>query len=478
MENLINTKPLEDLCCQIYGTQPKRIEKMPISGSNRGYFKIDIQQSTIVGTIGNEIRENKAFVSFANSFCNAGLPVPRVLAVSSDFSCYLQEYIEGETLFDFLEKNRLDNGTPNNETVDLYKKVIAELPRFQIEGAKCIDFSMCYPRNKFDEQSIMWDLNYFKYYFLKATHTIFDEQLLENDFKTLCDYLCSAPADYFLYRDFQSRNILISNGKPYFVDFQGGRYGALQYDIASLLYDGKAALPSEIRQELLDCYIENLTKYIKIDETKFRQMFDAFAYIRIMQACGSYGYRGFLENKSHFLNSISPAMRNLGYLLKNHKLPIEVPHLERCLYDIANNDELLHYNKAKNTLTVSVMSFSYRNGIPYDPTGNGGGFVFDCRAIHNPGRYEKYSKLTGKDKEVIDFFAQESEMSDFVHLTQQIVEISVKKYLKRGFKNLSVLFGCTGGQHRSVYCAEKMAEFLHNNFPQVVVNLKHREQEK
>ncbi|MCR5453858.1 MAG: phosphotransferase [Bacteroidales bacterium] len=480
MAKINNTDQLEALCAKHFGTSPTHIEKLPLSGSSREYFRINIDDNTtVIGTHGYEIRENKAFVSFANSLHKAGLPVPAVLAVSDDYHWYLQTYIKGYTLFDILEKHRLSDGSPDNKTVEIYKQVIKQLPKFQVIGAKNIDFSKCYPRERFDRQSIMWDLNYFKYYFLKTTHTVFDEQLLENDFEALCDYLCSAPSDYFMYRDFQSRNIIITpNGDPYFVDFQGGRYGALQYDIASLLYDGKAAIPPEIRIELLDCYIAELKKYIDIDEKKFREMFGAFAYVRIMQACGSYGYRGFLENKPHFLNSIPPAMRNLAYLLDNHPLPIKLPYLEKYLRSISQNDELLHYSAEKNALTVTVMSFSYRKGIPYDPTGNGGGYVFDCRAIHNPGRYEKYTKFNGKDTEVIDFFAKEPEMAEFVKLTQQIVEISVKKYLKRGFKSLSVLFGCTGGQHRSVFCAERMAEFLQKYYPQVVVKLSHREQDR
>ena len=480
MAKINNTEQLEALCVKHFGTQPIHIEKLPLSGSSREYYKVVIDDNTtIIGTHGYEVRENKAFISFANSLSDAQLPVPKVLEVADDYKWYLQTYIEGDTLFDILEKHRLSDGSPDNSTVALYKKVIKQLPKFQVLGAQHIDFSKCYTRERFDYQSIMWDLNYFKYYFLKTTHTVFDEQLLENDFVALCEYLCSAPSDYFMYRDFQSRNIIIgSDDEPYFVDFQGGRYGALQYDIASLLYDGKAAITPEIRIELLDYYIAELKKYVDIDEQKFREMFAAFAYVRIMQACGSYGYRGFLENKPHFLNSIPPAMRNLAYLLDNHPLPIKLPYLENYLRSISSNEELLNYSAAKNALTVTVMSFSYRKGIPYDPTGNGGGFVFDCRAIHNPGRYEKYTKFTGKDAEVIDFFAKEPEMAEFVQLTQRIVEISVKKYLKRGFKSLSVLFGCTGGQHRSVFCAERMAEFLRKNYPQVIVNLSHREQDR
>ncbi len=479
MTKISNTDKLEALCAKHFGAYPTHIVKLPLSGSSREYFKIDVADQTVIGTHGYETRENKAFISFANSLNDAQLPVPKVIEVADDFQCYLQTYIEGDTLFDILEKHRLNDGSPDNSTIELYKKVIAQLPKFQVFGAKHIDFSKCYPRERFDYQSIMWDLNYFKYYFLKTTHTVFDEQLLENDFITLCNYLCTAPSDYFMYRDFQSRNIIITpDGEPYFVDFQGGRYGALQYDIASLLYDGKAAIPPEVRIELLDCYIKELKKYIDIDEKKFREMFAAFAYVRIMQACGSYGYRGFLENKPHFLNSIPPAMRNLAYLLENHPFPIKVPYLEKYLRAISQNEELLNYSAAKNTLTVAITSFSYRKGIPYDPTGNGGGFVFDCRAIHNPGRYLKYVELTGKDAAVEEFFAKRPEMAEFVQLTQRIVEMSVKKYLLRGFQNLSVMFGCTGGQHRSVFCAERMAEFLRKNYPQVIVKLTHREQDR
>lgn len=480
MAKINNTEQLEALCAKHFGKNPKHIEKLPLSGSSREYFRIETEdEPTIIATHGYEIRENKAFISFADSLSDAKLPVPKVLETSDDYHWYLQTYIEGETLFDILEKHRLPDGTPDQYTIELYKKVIKQLPKFQIIGAKSINFNNCYPREKFDRQSIIWDLNYFKYYFLKTTHTVFDEQLLENDFVTLCNYLCEAPSEFFMYRDFQSRNIIIAtDGEPYFVDFQGGRYGALQYDIASLLYDGKAAIPPEIRSELLEYYIIELKKYQNIDEQKFREMFAAFAYVRIMQACGSYGYRGFLENKPHFLNSIPPAMRNISYLLDNHPLPIKIPHLEQCLRSISQNEKLLNFQVSKNTLTVTVMSFSYRKGIPYDPTGNGGGYVFDCRAIHNPGRYKKYIDKNGKSPEVIEFFAQEPEMAEFVKLTQQVVELSVKKYLKRGYQNLSVLFGCTGGQHRSVYCAERMAEFLRDNYPQVIVNLSHREQDK
>lgn len=479
MAKIANTENLESLFVKHFNKGVQKIEKLPLSGSNREYFYMTSDNIECIGTIGKELKENQAFISFSDAFSKAGLNVPKVLAISDDGLTYLQTYIKGVSLFDYLEKHRLSDKNPDNQTVEYYKDVLRNLPKFQTKGIEILDFDKCYPRKSFDSQSIMWDLNYFKYYFLKTTHTVFDEQLLENDFLTLTDYLCKAPSEFFLYRDFQSRNIIIGDDKkPYFIDFQGGRKGALQYDVASLLYDGKAALSPEIRLELLDFYISELKKVLDFNEQEFRKYFYAFVYVRIMQAMGSYGYRGFLEQKTHFLASIPPALKNLEYLLDNHKLDIEIPHLEKCLRALTENENLKNYDSQKSVLTVSVKSFSYRKGIPYDASGNGGGFVFDCRAIHNPGRYEKYKNFNGKDKEVIEFFSKEPEMAEFVALTQKIVEISVKKYIERGFKNLSVFFGCTGGQHRSVYCAERMAEFLRNNYPQINVELFHTEQDK
>ena len=430
-----------------------------------------------VGTVGSEIRENEAFISFSQTFRNIGLNVPEILAVSADKHKYLQSYIDGPSLFDYLEKHRLPNGDPDDSTIEIYKKVIKQLLIFQHLAPKVLDFSKCYPCDRFDAQSIMWDLNYFKYYFLKATHTVFDEQLLEDDFQKFTGYLSSASSNYFLYRDFQSRNIIVSNNNvPYFIDYQGGRWGALQYDLASLLYDGKAKLSPAVRESLLEYYIKSTAEYQETDAEEFTKVFYAFVYARIMQACGAYGYRGILEQKQHFIKSIPPAMKNLKYLLDNHPLPLELPELSRCLRSIAESEELNAVKK--NKLTVTIMSFSYKMGIPYDPSGNGGGFVFDCRAIHNPGKYDQYKHLTGMDEPVIEFLKNEPEMAEFCKLTQQLVDMSIRKYLKRGFENLSVLFGCTGGQHRSVYSAESMARFIRQKYPEVIIKLSHREQDR
>lgn len=468
---------LSELFYRTFGVMPENIEKMPLSGSNREYYFLVADQTRCVGTIGKELKENQAFINFTKTFSDAGFNVPTILSVSDDQMSYLQSYIEGDSLFDILEKHRNSDGCPNNTVFDYYKRVIEVLPKFQVEGFKKIDFDKCYPRKCFDKTSLMWDFNYFKYYFLKTAHVFFDEQLLENDFNTLADYLCGVDNSFFMYRDFQSRNIIISHGEPYFIDYQGGRRGAAQYDIASLLYDGKAALPPETRLELLDLYIKKLNDIHHVNSEKFKRDFNGFALARIMQACGSYGYRGFFEKKTHFLASIAPAMKNLEYLLDNSMPDISINHLKQCLKQLINSDFLHSLTPSANVLTVRVESFSFRKGVPYDPSGNGGGFVFDCRAIHNPGRYEKYRTMCGKDQEVKEFFAKESDMDLFCNLINQTVDLAVEKYLLRGYKNLAVFTGCTGGQHRSVYCAESIANHLTTKFGnKIYVNLKHNEE--
>ncbi|MBQ3656114.1 MAG: phosphotransferase [Bacteroidales bacterium] len=477
-----NTEILEALFQRHFGKKADKIDKMPESGSNREYYYMACLAEDgceCVGTIGKEFKENLAFISFSKSFLSQNLPVPEVLEISDDSLAYLQTYIKGVSLFEYLESHRQGDYSPDSKTVEYYKKVLEFLPKFQVKCSNSLDYSKCYPRKKFDAQSIMWDLNYFKYYFLKTTHTVFEEQSLERDFLTLTNNITAVGSDYFMYRDFQSRNIIIrEDGQPYFIDFQGGRKGPLQYDVASLLFDAKACLSPELRDELLDFYISELKKYTEVDETQFKKAFYSVVLIRILQALGSYGYRGFLEQKPHFLTSIPPALQNIRYLIETEKLNIKIPHIKKCLNSLIENQELLSGNSEKTVLTVTVQSFSYRRGIPYDSSGNGGGFVFDCRAIHNPGRYEKYKTLTGKSPEVIEFFSHEPQMAEFVDLTQKTVALSVKKYIQRGYSNLSVSFGCTGGQHRSVYCAEKTAEFLKEKFPEINVVLKHLEQEK
>lgn len=448
---------------------------LPPSGSYREYCRLKNKNRSVIGAFNNDVKENTAFITFTNHFLNQQIPVPKIYTVSPDLKKYLLEDLNDTTLFDFLQNTRIQQGFSEN-IISEYKKVLRLLPRLQVTAGKDLDYSVCYPRAAFDKQSMMWDLNYFKYYFLKLAKITFDEQALEDDFQHFSDYLLSADSNYFMFRDFQSRNVMIKNGEVYFIDYQGGRKGALQYDLASLLYDGKADIPQSVRKKLYDYYIHELKKIIPVNEQKFAAYFTGFVLIRIMQAMGAYGFRGFYEKKEHFLKSIPFALKNLSLLLNELNFPIEIPELRNVLEQIVHSEILKEIGQEKNNLTVRVTSFSYKMGIPEDPSGNGGGFVFDCRALNNPGRYAEYKTKTGKDLDVQQFLETQSEIGIFLDSAKALVSQSVRTYLKRGFTNLSVSFGCTGGQHRSVYSAEKMAEFLKNNFPVNVV-LIHREQQ-
>jgi len=448
-------------------------ERLPLSGSYREYSRMRNKVRSVIGVVNADVKENTAFLSFTSHFHEKNLPVPKVYSVSSDLKKYLLEDMGNTTLFDFLSQTRETEGF-SESIISEYKKVLQVLPKLQIVAGRDLDYSVCYPRAAFDKQSMMWDLNYFKYYFLKLAKIPFDEQALEDDFQEFTDYLLSADSDYFMYRDFQSRNVMLNNGEVFFIDYQGGRRGALQYDLASLLYDGKADIPQNIRQQLYDFYLEELKKYISVDESEFASYFKGFVLIRIMQAMGAYGFRGFYEKKEHFLKSIPYAIKNLRFLLKDLDLPLELPQLTNVLHEMVNSEKLIDIGEVGNKLTVRIYSFSYKKGIPEDPSGNGGGFVFDCRAINNPGRLQEFTTLTGKDLEVQEFLELKSEIRLFLESAQSLVKQAVMVYLERSFSHLQISFGCTGGQHRSVYSAEKMAEYLRNNFPVNVV-LIHRE---
>lgn len=452
------------------------IEKLPISGSNREYYRLKSKSKKAIGTINQDKEENIAFLEFSKHFHSKGLNVPEIYADNLNENIYLQEDIGNTTLFNYIIANR-KNDDFSSDLIKKYKTVLEELIKFQFIGGDGLNYTKCYPRESFDKQSMLWDLNYFKYYFLKLANIPFNEQRLENDFYTLIEFLLSTDCNFFLYRDFQSRNIMLHKNKTYFIDYQGGRKGALQYDVASLLYDAKADIPQKIRQELLDFYIQTLKNYSKVNEKKFKEYYYGYVLIRKMQAMGAYGFRGFYEKKKHFLQSIPYALKNLDWILQNITLPINIPELYNALKSLTQSEKLRKIalkNKHKSPLLVSINSFSYKHGVPQDNSGNGGGYVFDCRAIHNPGRYEKYKSLTGKDKEVIEFFENKPEMNDFLEKVFSIVDISVEKYIEREFTNLMINFGCTGGQHRSVYCTEQMAAYLREKY-NVQVAVWHRE---
>ena len=448
-------------------------EALPSSGSYREYYRIKSNHYAAMGTWNADVKENMAFLYFSEYFLKQGITVPQIYCVNETKDCYLQEDLGSTTLFGYLSEVREKEGF-SDKIVNIYKKVLDELPKIQIIAGQGISYDHCHPRAAFDKQSMMWDMNYFKYYFLKLAKVPFNEQDLEDDFENFTNYLLSTDTNYFLFRDFQSRNIMLRNDNVTFIDYQGGREGALQYDIASLLYDAKADIPIEIRTELLDYYLDVLDKYIHgLDRDKFKSYFTGYALIRIMQAMGAYGFRGFYEKKEHFLKSIPYALENMKYLLKNCDIPEKFPELFKVLEAVTKSEYLQKIGQPHNMLTVRVTSFSFRKGLPEDPSGNGGGFIFDCRSIHNPGRYDEYKLLTGRDKPVIDFFNKEAEMDEFLGHAFALVEKSVDTYLKRGFNSLSVNFGCTGGQHRSVFAAESMASFL-SKLP-VNVILQHRE---
>jgi len=447
-----------------------------LGGSGRKIIRLSAGKQTAIGILYNVREENSAFLSFSRHFRAHGLPVPEIYAEDLDRGAYLEEDLGDTTLFEFLSKNR-DGETVAPAVVASYQKVLEILPRFQIEAGKDLDYSVCYPVGSFDRQSIAWDLNYFKYYFLRLAGIPFHEQSLENDFGRLTDFLLSADRDYFLYRDFQSRNIMLKNGEPHFVDYQGGRKGALQYDVASLLYDAKADLPPALRQELLDFYLDKLANYIKFDRPQFLSYYYAYVYVRIMQALGAYGFRGFYERKVHFLQSVPYALKNLRWLLHNAQLPIELPTLLGAFKSMLGSEKLQSLATDADNLVVRIFSFSFHHALPKDDSGNGGGFVFDGRSLPNPGREERFKKLTGKDAPVIEYLNQEESVHQFFASALSLVDASIHVYQERGFKNLMVSFGCTGGQHRSVYLAEQLARRLrHRNGVEVVV--RHLELEK
>src|SRR6202171_3484413 len=456
----------------------KRIQPLQgdLGGSGRKIIRLSDENSGAIGILYGVREENVAFLEFSKHFRAHGLPVPQIYGEDLDQGAYLEEDLGDTTLFEFLWKNRKGENIAA-PVVEAYRRVVEVLPRFQAEAGCDLNYDVCYPIGSFDRQSIAWDLSYFKYYFLRLAGIPFNEQALEDDFTRLTDFLLSAPRDYFLYRDFQSRNVMLRDGEPYFLDYQGGRKGALQYDIASLLYDAKADLPPELRRQLLDLYIEKLGEYVDVSREEFLHHYYAYVYVRILQALGAYGFRGFYERKAHFLQSVPYAMKNLRWLLHHVELPIAVPTLMGAFQSMLASEKLLGLANEAENLGGRIFSFSFHRGLPKDESGNGGGFVFDGRSLPNPGREERFKALTGKDAPVIDYLNQQESVHQFLASVMSLVDASVSSYRQRGFKNLMVSFGCTGGQHRSVYLAEQLAKhFRATNGVEVAV--RHLELEK
>ncbi len=474
------------------GHEPTDITELHQSGSNRLYFRVTGAHPSVVAAYNEDIRENRAFFYLTRHFQHLGFPVPELLYVSPSEKTYLLSDLGDTTLFSLLMRDKDAGRGISGQVSGLYEMVVRRLADFQVRGSKNLDFRHCYPREAFDEQSIRWDLNYFKYYFLKLSGISFDEQALEDDFLSLKNELLKTDLQYFMYRDFQSRNIMIVDDEPWFIDYQGGRRGGLQYDIASLLYDAKAELNPGFRAHLLEIYLDRIESTTGVLRTSFMKSYPLFILIRILQALGAYGYRGYFERKALFLQSIPFALVNLEGILGSVVEVINLPHLSdifnrmldpdsvfrQKLIQLSNQKNILKVNKNSelDLLKIRICSFSYKRSQPEDPSGNGGGFVFDCRALPNPGRLPEFRDKTGRDPEVVGFLEREPAVGEFISQVKAIVTASIRNYQERGFSNLMISFGCTGGQHRSVYCAEQLAHVLQSE-SNVSIELHHIEQE-
>jgi len=472
-----NEKRIKNLLKNLFESWSKQkaesIIPLAESGSYREYFRISGKDKAAVGVFGNDKKENAVFITFTKHFLKKGLNVSSIYKQNLKQNIYLLEDLGNNTLFSLVQQNK-----SSIEVIDYYKQSLSHLIKFQVDGNKGLDYSVCYPRRIFDKQSILWDLNYFKYYFLKPLKIDFNEQKLEDDFRLFADHLLTTDTNYFMYRDFQSRNIMLHKNDLYFIDYQGGRKGALQYDVASLLFQAKADLSPMVREELLEFYLKELRQKSNVKRQMFKKYFYSYVLIRVLQTLGAYGFRGLYEKKAHFVQSIPYAIKNLKWLIDNNHLPKKLNELNKVLRQISfETDFGISKKTTHSNLKVTVTSFSYKDRIPVDYTGNGGGFVFDCRSINNPGRQNEYKDLNGKDEEVIRFLEEKSNVIDFLSSVYSIVDRSINNYIERGFKNLMVNFGCTGGQHRSVYCAEKLTEHIKNNF-KVYIELNHIQLEK
>ena len=462
------------------GHAPAQCQAITGSGSNRRYFRLsDTDGQSLIGVVGTSREENHAFIYLSRHFREKELPVPEVVAVSPDELRYLQQDLGGRSLFDAIRQGREAGGNYDARECELLCRTIALLPDLQVRGAEGLDFAQCYPQAEMDETNVMFDLNYFKYCFLKATGVDFHEMRLEEDFRQMARDITGTPSPTFLYRDFQARNVMLdAEGRPWFIDFQGGRRGPLQYDLASFLWQASARYPQELRGQLIDVYLQSLSRYQAVDADQFRQHLRLFVLFRLLQVLGAYGFRGYFERKKHFIDSIPPALDNLRQLLAEGACPY--PHLREILQQLVTSDSSTHpapsvLSGQSSPLVVRIFSFSYKKGIPEDESGNGGGYVFDCRSTHNPGRYEPYKQLTGLDEPVIRFLEDDGEILTFLESVYRLADAHVERYIQRGFTDLMFSFGCTGGQHRSVYSAQHLAEHLHRKYG-ITVRLCHREQ--
>lgn len=496
-------KRVIDLYKEWKGAEPASVEALPGAGSNRKYYRITAADgSTVIGVEGTSAEENRAFIELSRSFASKEFYTPKLYIASADSMVYLQEDLGSLSLFDFLKEGREKGGDYGTKEVNMLSLVISELPKMQFEGGSKYIFSKCYPQAEMDATSVMFDLNYFKYNFLKLTGIEFNEFTLQGDFNRFVDDLFLEDADTFLYRDFQARNVMLKDGIPYFIDYQGGRKGPIYYDVASFLWQASAKYSDELRKKLINEYYHSLEYYLDsndcpacykgLTKKRFNERLHQFVLFRLLQVLGAYGYRGLWEKKKHFIDSIPPALENLRaelalgtcdaypYLKQVCETLIDKyiqPKQEKSSSKVADYlaNDASYLKKSDKPLVIRVYSFSFKKGIPQDETANGGGYVFDCRSTHNPGRYEEYKQLTGLDQPVIDFLEEDGEILQFLSHIYPIVEFHARRFMERGFTDLMISCGCTGGRHRSVYSAQHIAEYLHNKLG-VEVHICHREQ--
>ena len=469
-------KDINNLYKTIHSTEWDQISKIPQSGGDRIYFRILQGDQSWIATYNLNLRENDTFIYFAHHFSAKGLPVPKVLAVNEDKSIYIQADLGSVSLLDVLEKEG-----KTEHVFSLFQKSLKALAKLQVEGGKGLDYNYCLTSKEFGKHSILTDLLYYKYYFLDTLQYPYDKQALIDEFELLSDQLASKEMNHFLFRDFQSRNIIVNEDEVYFIDFQGGMQGGLSYDVASLLWQAKAELSNEWKEQLVDYYISEVQKLLPtpLDVVKFKNQYNGFVLLRLLQVLGAYGFRGLFERKAHFLTSIPLGLKNLKNFLSISPISKDTPVFAGILNWMVSDEVVQRFTPTiaseKTPLVITINSFSYKKGLPTDASENGGGFIFDMRGILNPGRFEEYKKLAGIDKPVQDFLEQRTKMNTFLNSVWDLIDITVENYLSRDFESLQINFGCTGGQHRSVYAAEQTARHLRNKY-KVKVILEHTNQ--
>jgi aminoglycoside/choline kinase family phosphotransferase len=469
---------LEKLFEDHFSVKADTIEALPVSGSDRRYFRLSSEGKSAIGTYNTNVAENNTYFYFTELFRKHGINVPVTYALSKDRRAYLQQDLGKTSLFDQLMKEGFTDDVRKN-----YHRALEQLAKVQWIAGREADYKQCFAASQFNEKAIMSDLLYFKYYFADLQDIHYDKILLISEMEDLSKDLGRVQPQTLMYRDFQSRNVLLHEGKVFFIDYQGSMQGPPQYDIASLLWQARAQLPESWKEDLLNGYISTLNDLHvpRMDEIHFRRGYAQFVLVRLLQVLGAYGFRGLLQHKAHFISSIAPALKNLETFLSDHPQLPSYPEFRSLLEKISSPEMQERYMQAKHPenekLTINICSFSYKAGVPKDKSIHGGGYVFDCRGILNPGRYAAYKYLTGNDETVRQFLERETRMPEFMDHVYGLVSMNVEDYLARNFDQLSVAFGCTGGQHRSVYAANQLANYLTNRY-NVKVTITHLNESK